>query len=293
MNVAKVSKTIPLSVVIPVFNGEGVIEEAINSAFKCGATEVIVVDDGSLDRSAEIAAGLGCIVIRQENLGAAEARRTGVKILTNAFVALLDADDRLNPSGITKSLELASQTSDWAAIGGLIIGESSLGGSCIMMPGNSEMTLTTLIRQGYSPLPPSGLIWRSEILKAAMFGSTPAVWPRYAEDYELLIRGSFMGRILFHSDITAFYQLEGGKSSFNPFNSISCAQEIREHYAKLLGISIRVRGKRAIRCLCLIRMAQVAKAKGNHKQRFSLLAKAFCFSPGEVLSLALAKAFQK
>jgi glycosyltransferase involved in cell wall biosynthesis len=85
----------PISVVIPAYNAERFIEHAIESvhAQTLPAAEVIVVDDGSSDRTAEAARDLRARVISQPNRGLSAARNAGIKAATQPWVALLDADD--------------------------------------------------------------------------------------------------------------------------------------------------------------------------------------------------------
>jgi glycosyltransferase involved in cell wall biosynthesis len=88
-----------VSVIIPVFNYDRYLAEAIESVL--GQTyqnlEVIVVDDGSTDRSGEVAksfAGRGVKYCHQVNAGIGPARNTGVELARGDFLAFLDADDR-------------------------------------------------------------------------------------------------------------------------------------------------------------------------------------------------------
>lgn len=88
-----------VSVIIPVYNYDRYLAEAIESAL--GQTyrrlEVIVVDDGSTDRSGEVArsfAGRGVRYCHQVHAGIGPARNKGVELAQGEFVAFLDADDR-------------------------------------------------------------------------------------------------------------------------------------------------------------------------------------------------------
>lgn len=85
----------PVSVVIPAYNAERFIGEALESvrAQTVRPSEVIVVDDGSTDATARIAAEWGARVIRQPNGRAAAARNTGISASASEWVAFLDADD--------------------------------------------------------------------------------------------------------------------------------------------------------------------------------------------------------
>jgi glycosyltransferase involved in cell wall biosynthesis len=91
----------PVSVVIPVFDGERFLPEALRSV--AGQTlaprEVIVVDDGSGDRSAAVAEAFSADItcLRQANCGVAGARNRGLAAATGEFVAFLDQDDLWPP----------------------------------------------------------------------------------------------------------------------------------------------------------------------------------------------------
>jgi len=86
-----------VSVIVPVFNGEAFLADALASIFgqHGPATEVIVIDDGSTDRSADIARATGnCVRYHyQENGGPSAARNRGLAMATGEFIAFLDADD--------------------------------------------------------------------------------------------------------------------------------------------------------------------------------------------------------
>ena len=86
-----------ISAVIPVFNRERTIGRAVESvlAQSRSAAEIVVVDDGSTDRTAEAAAVYADHVryVRQANAGAAVARNRGVESATARWVAFLDSDD--------------------------------------------------------------------------------------------------------------------------------------------------------------------------------------------------------
>ena len=87
-----------VSCVIPVYNGEAHLGEAIDSVLGQDPRplEVIVVDDGSTDATPEVAQSRGDAVryVRQANAGPSSARAHGVQLARGALIALLDADDR-------------------------------------------------------------------------------------------------------------------------------------------------------------------------------------------------------
>jgi len=85
-----------ISVIIPVFNCEKYLQEAIDSVYlqKYRPIELIVVDDGSNDKTAVIAKSNPTVkYIYQENQGSAVARNTGLNHANGKWISFLDADD--------------------------------------------------------------------------------------------------------------------------------------------------------------------------------------------------------
>ncbi len=94
---ARSTPTAPVSVVIPVYQGERYLAEAIESILRHTRTpaEIFVVDDGSTDGSAAVARSFGGTVtlLTQPNGGTATARNNGLEHATQPYIAFLDADD--------------------------------------------------------------------------------------------------------------------------------------------------------------------------------------------------------
>ena len=86
-----------ISVIIPVYNGERYLAQAIESvlAQTLPPSEIIVIDDGSTDGSVAIAERFAeqVRIDQQENRGAASARNRGVDLAKGSLLAFLDADD--------------------------------------------------------------------------------------------------------------------------------------------------------------------------------------------------------
>lgn len=98
-----------VSVLIPAFNAERYLGEAIESALAQthAPFEVIVVDDGSADGTAEVAMGFGKTVRyrRQDNEGVGAARNRCIELARGDHLALLDADDRWDRRKLELQLE--------------------------------------------------------------------------------------------------------------------------------------------------------------------------------------------
>jgi glycosyltransferase involved in cell wall biosynthesis len=90
-----------VTVVIPAFNAERYITQAIDSVLHqtCGTFEVIVVDDGSKDQTRSVVERYGALVRYefQANAGPSTARNRGIDLASGEFVAFLDADDLWHP----------------------------------------------------------------------------------------------------------------------------------------------------------------------------------------------------
>lgn len=95
--------------VIPVYNCEKFLAETLLSISSQveKPDEVIVVDDGSSDRSVEIAKSFGVKVIEQKNAGAAVARNVGVQSSSCDWILFLDGDDIALPERLKKVKEKA------------------------------------------------------------------------------------------------------------------------------------------------------------------------------------------
>lgn len=97
-----------VSVIIPCLNAEETLAEAIDTALSqtVPPLEVLVIDDGSTDRSVAVAASFGPVVRVLQNTirGPGAARRIGVNEARGEFIAFVDADDVLDPTKHEKQL---------------------------------------------------------------------------------------------------------------------------------------------------------------------------------------------
>ena len=113
-----------VSVIIPVYNYEMYLAEAIQSALDQSftATEVIVVNDGSSDGSGEIARGFGDAItyLRQDRGGNGAARNLGVANSNGDYLSFLDADDRWHGTKIEREVALLETDSELDGVRSLV-----------------------------------------------------------------------------------------------------------------------------------------------------------------------------
>lgn len=110
-----------VSVIIPTYNRENFIGQAItsilNQTIKDCRLEIIVIDDGSTDRTHSVVKSFGRKVkyIYQENQGAGAARNRGIDECSGDWVAFLDSDDQWLPGKLAMQLDLIHEFPDFKA----------------------------------------------------------------------------------------------------------------------------------------------------------------------------------
>lgn len=112
-----------ISVIIPAYNVSNYLRSAIGSvlAQTWPASEIIVVDDGSTDNTATVAAGfVGVRLIRKIHSGIATTRNLGIQAATGNYLAFLDADDLWLPEKLEKQLALLRSNTKTKAVFGKV-----------------------------------------------------------------------------------------------------------------------------------------------------------------------------
>lgn len=112
-----------VSIIIPVYNGEQYVRPCLdmmtNQSYK--NLEIIVVDDGSADKSAMMAEGYKVKLIRHEkNRGLSAARNTGIDAAKGEFIHFMDVDDEINSDYYKALVAAITETGSDIACGGMI-----------------------------------------------------------------------------------------------------------------------------------------------------------------------------
>lgn len=107
-----------VSIIIPCYNHGRYLGEAIESALAqtYRPIEVIVVDDGSTDNSAEIATGYPVTLITQDNQGTGAALNHCVRLAKGEYLVRLDADDKLHPSFVGRCIRILEEHPEYAFV---------------------------------------------------------------------------------------------------------------------------------------------------------------------------------
>lgn len=119
-----------VSFIVPVYNAEKFVAEAINSALTCGYEEIqiILVDDGSTDQSLEICSSFekkyeNITVIQHPggvNKGVSTTRKVGIENAKGEFIYFLDSDDIIIPGILSQYVDIFNKQADVVLIHGEI-----------------------------------------------------------------------------------------------------------------------------------------------------------------------------
>jgi glycosyltransferase involved in cell wall biosynthesis len=223
-----------LSVIIPAFNRERTITATIESVLACGNdAEIIVVDDGSTDRTVEIVRTFGSrvLLIEQPNAGPSTARNNGFAHSKGDVVAFLDSDDIWLPGVVTDCLRSLSENPniDVLFCETLFGNEANGYWPLSSVPGYGQLghLLTNKIAPNLYALDRSAfvtaMIHRNQVfLGSALFrrrvlecGGTfdPELFG--GEDYELCLRYAATHKFAFHTRPLAQYEKHAGGLSSN------------------------------------------------------------------------------
>lgn len=171
----------PVSAIIPVYNGEKYLAEALESilAQTSPASEIVVVDDGSTDNTAAIArAHEHVIYTRQSRQGPAAARNAGFRMARGELIGFLDADDLWPPDKLGIQVSRLNEDPSLEAVMGRA--------RYIEMPGAPEIDIqfegpdNTLANNHLG----CGLFRRSAFEKVGLFDESL----RYCEDFDWFLR---------------------------------------------------------------------------------------------------------
>ncbi|MBU1664373.1 MAG: glycosyltransferase [Gammaproteobacteria bacterium] len=198
-----------ISVIMPCYNAEPYVAQAVECVLgqTWGDVELIVVDDGSKDRSREILLGYGERIryLEQTNQGPYPARNQGLRFATGEFVAFLDADDWWAPDCLEK-LHAALTTRPDAALaycGWRNVGLTGPRGEPHVPPDyEAEGKLERFLRAA-SPWPIHAALVRRDVMQKA--GGFDTHWPT-CMDYDLWLRIGATHPIVLVPEVLAFYR---------------------------------------------------------------------------------------
>ena len=202
-----------LSVLLPVFNGQRFLREAIESILHQSyeTFELIVVDDGSKDDSAAIVLSYGDRRIRllsnENNIGLIASLNRGIDESYGEYIARMDADDRSGPERFAKQIEFLDRNPSVAMVGtwGRCIDSNGQVFDDIQLP-VEPLRIEDSLLSGNCFIHTSVMFRRSLVREAgnyseeAVFAEDYDLWLRLSEKYPLANIGEFLVEYRIHED---------------------------------------------------------------------------------------------
>lgn len=189
-----------ISLVMGVYNGERHLRESIESVLSQTVAdfEFIVVDDASVDKTAEILSVYARedsrlkIVTNNSNLGLTKSLNVGVLASRGEYIARMDAGDTSEPERFARQVEFLEKNTDHVLVGSwaYTIDEESHRVGVMKHVGDDASIRKMLIR--HNPIVHSSIMVRKDVLEKA--GNYNELW-RYGQDYELYFRIMKYGKL--------------------------------------------------------------------------------------------------
>jgi len=187
-----------VSVIMPVYNGEKFLREAIDSIFaqKAEDFELIVVDDGSSDKTPYILQSYSdgrLQIITQTNKGQAAARNSGIKMSRGEYIALLDCDDRASSDRLALQIDFLDSHPHHVMVGGQLRMMTADGLPIYLeeVPTNEDIIQQELAKDGFPFLNSSIMFRRRQAIECGLYDERL----RHYEDSEFIQRLSLRGKM--------------------------------------------------------------------------------------------------
>lgn len=199
-------------VVIPAHNEERFIGEALASvsAQTVPASEIVVIDDGSTDNTAEIARAHGAHVISQSPAcGPSASRNRAIAATTSPFIAFLDADDAWLPGHVSQLL--GAMASPRVVFAGSRVEAFGTQSGALPAPFETDCQQDIrdfLIREN-PVIQSTAIVRRTAFLQSGGYDESL----RLSEDYDLWMRLAELGDFAFCNTVTARRRMHEGQAT--------------------------------------------------------------------------------
>ena len=189
-----------ISAIIPVYNGEVFLADAISSIIRqrYKPLEIIVVDDGSTDNTASVAKQFSEVTyIHQENKGAPAARNRGLQMARGDLIGFLDADDLWSDDKLTLQTAWFGKKPSTE----IVVGYTQR--MVLISKENGEMEF-----RNYKE-PVLGMDFVASLIRRSVFDKVGLIDESFlqCDDWDWLMRAKEMGiTMLVHKEVSRFYR---------------------------------------------------------------------------------------
>lgn len=180
-----------ISIIIPVYNVEKYLERCINSIIHqtYKEIEVILVDDGSTDKSGMICDQAAkrdqrIKVIHVKNQGVSSARNEGLRRASGDYIYFADADDWLEPFMLEKMVQCQQEQNVDLVICGYYV-EKENETSVYCMRENQMLDITSLMKKIYIPAEINGVVWNKLFLRKLVYDENNKIRATFQPAYSI------------------------------------------------------------------------------------------------------------
>jgi glycosyltransferase involved in cell wall biosynthesis len=280
-----------VDVIIPAYNAARYLAAALASveAQTFADWHIVLIDDGSTDNTAEVAApfrerlGQKLTYIKQENQGLPAARNAAIRNSSAEYLALLDSDDIWLPCRLADSLRyLESHPS---------VGVSHSSVAFVDETGKILKTFDTPQKHGEGMIAPyiymrkvqlpcpTVTFRRSCIEKVGLFDETM----RATEDRDLWFRIALHFEVGFIPKVLAHYRISTTSMSSDPNRMLQAQLRFIEKHYGSPGCGVLVR--RIALSHCYIQYAEALNLRGEHRNALKSAAQSLCFYPFDLTNM--------
>ncbi len=203
-----------VSIIIPCYNHAHYLPKALESVFiqQYPSIEIIVVDDGSVDNTKEVALSYPQVkYVYQQNSGLSAARNTGIKNSSGEYLVFLDADDWLYPEAIQTNAEFLNKHTEIA----FVSGDYDFAKHDVVFKHGGYEPVTANHYIGFLQKNYIGMIatvmFRRWVFKEFLYDTSL----KTCEDYDLYLRITRKYKVKHHSVKIAVYRFHGSNMSGN------------------------------------------------------------------------------
>ena len=231
-----------VSVIMPVYNGEEYVKNAIESILRqtYAGFELIIINDGSIDSTAILINNFNderiVFVDHSVNKGNYWRRNEGTGLAKGKYIAVMDADDEASPFRLESQVSYMEKNSHILAVGS----QFELEGKGISNKPTDYDLIKVMLLQNNMFLHPSLLIRKSVLEEIGGYDEQYY----YASDYDLVCRLSLKGEVVNMPDVLMKYRLHGTQiSCLRNKEQKQYADMIRINYLRNLGFILSATGE--------------------------------------------------
>lgn len=217
-----------VSVIVPTFNGERYVLEALDTVFAQthSEIEIIVVDDGSTDHTRELVERIDdprLRLIERANGGVAAARNSGIRSARGALVAFLDQDDGWFPTKLARQVPYFDDPR--VAVVGSLMSYVGPSGKRLGIAGEiADHQQDRIATARLMPFAPSSMVIRTRVLRE-LGGFDEALAQQIApvDDFDLVSRIARQHKVVTAPTVLGYYRIHADAGSFARFYAMKRA----------------------------------------------------------------------